>query len=158
EIVTTAQRINSSNLRERLPANQTGDEIQDLTSTLNQMFERLEASFKQMIRFTADASHELRTPLTVIRGNLELMLCHQAGFSEGLTPEEIKETLIQTLEETERLSKIVGQLMELSQLDSGEIELEQEPFDLAELALTTVEQMKFLADDKGVQLETRVEP
>ncbi len=153
EIVATARTISSSNLKERLVESPTDDEIQQLTRTLNQMFERLEASFGQMIRFTADASHELRTPLTVMRGNLELVLRNQAGTPEKFPPEIIKEMLVQTLEETERLSRIVGQLMELTQLDSGEIELEQEVFDLNDLAATTVEQMRLLADDKQIQLE-----
>ena len=59
----------------------------------------------------------------------------------------------QTLEETERLSKIVRQLMELTQLDSGEIELEREWFDLSELVATTTEQMKLLAEDKEIRFE-----
>ena len=154
EIVATARRISSSNLRERLVESPTNDEVQNLTKTLNEMFQRLEVSFGQMVRFTADASHELRTPLTVIRGNLELVLRNQGGVSEKFSPEVIKEMLVQTLEETERLSRIVGQLMELSQLDSGEIELEQEVFDLNDLTATTVEQMRLLADDKRIQLET----
>ena len=93
------------------------------------MLGRLEASFKQIIEFTADASHELRTPLTVIRGNLELALQNKASLDTYARTEEIQETLAQTLEETERLSKTVSQLMELTQLDSGEIQLEHEVFD-----------------------------
>ncbi len=155
EVIVTAGKINTNNLRERLQESQTGDEIEQLTATLNKMFERLDASFKQMIRFTADASHELRTPLTVIRGNLELLMRHQSNSQRERNPEETKEMLAQTLEETERLSKIVGQLLELTQLDSGEIQLEQEVFDLAELTNTTAEQMKLLAEDKGILLEIK---
>ncbi len=158
EVIATAHRITSSNLKERLVEKQTGDEIQGLTTTLNQMFERLEASFKQMTRFTADASHELRTPLTVIRGNLELLLRNKSTSLKSFPSEEVSEILAQTLEETERLSRIVGQLMELTQLDSGEIDLEREVFDLAELTATTADQMKLLAEDKEVQLRTELEP
>jgi len=155
EVVATARRINSSNLQERLIENQTGDEIQDLTRTLNQMFERLEASFTQMTRFTADASHELRTPLTVIRGNLELLL-HQGKALPHKPSSEVSEILSQTLEETERLSQIVGQLMELAQLDSGEVKLEREVFNLTELVAGAVDQLQLLADDKQIQLHTEL--
>ncbi len=158
DVVVTARRINSLNLKERLIEKQTGDEIQDLARTLNEMFERLEFSFKQMVRFTADASHELRTPLTVIRGNLELLLRHKGTLVVYLSSDECKETLSQTLEETERLSKIVMQLMELTQLDSGEIELERERFDLNDLVATTIDQMKLLAEDKETRLEANLEP
>ncbi len=80
QVIATARKINSGNLRQRLLETSSGDEIQELTRTLNQMLDRLEASFKQMIQFTADASHELRTPLTVIRGNLELVLRNKTGW------------------------------------------------------------------------------
>jgi len=158
DVTATSRKISSSNLKERLIETRTGDEIEDLTKTLNQMFERLEGSFKQMTRFTADASHELRTPLTVIRGNLEFLLRHKQVSSEDFSSEEAREIMSQTLEETERLSIIVGQLMELTQLDSGEIELEQEPFDLTELVTTTADQMQLLAEDKEVRLHTELKP
>ena len=158
QVIATARRINSGNLRQRLVEISSGDEIQELTRTLNQMLDRLEASFKQMIQFTADASHELRTPLTVIRGNLELVLRSKAALNSYPRAAEVQETLAQTLEEAERLSKTVSQLMELTQLDSGEIRLEHEAFDLTELVATTVDQMKLLAEDKQIQLETQLSP
>ena len=156
QVIATAQKINSGNLRQRLVEASSGDEIQKLTQTLNQMLERLEASFKQMIQFTADASHELRTPLTVIRGNLELVLRNKTDGYPLMA--EVQEPLAQTLEEAERLSKTVSQLMELTQLDSGEIQLEHDVFDLTELVATTADQMKLLAEDKQIQLETQLSP
>ena len=153
-VIATAQRIHAGNLKERLTEQPTGDEIQQLARTLNQMFERLDASFRQMVRFTADASHELRTPLTVIRGNLELLLRSRPMADRELGSPEAKEIVAQTLEETEQLSKIVRQLLELAQMDSGEIRVERETFDLAELTQTTAEQMSLLAADKGIRLQT----
>src|SRR5262245_810358 len=155
-VIATAQRINYGNLRQRLVETPSGDEIQELTRTLNQMLDRLEASFGQMIQFTADASHELRTPLTVIRGNLELILRSRSATDNDSRSTDVQETLAQTLEEAERLSKTVEQLMELTQLDSGEIRLEHEVFDITELVATTADQMKLLAEDKQIQLETHL--
>ena len=157
-VIATARKIHSGNLRQRLEETSSGDEIQDLAHTLNQMLDRLEASFKQMIQFTADASHELRTPLTVIRGNLELVLRNRAVLDSNPQTAEVHETLAQTLEEAERLSKTVSQLMELTQLDSGEIQLENEVFDLTELVATTADQMKLLAEDKQIPLEVQLSP
>ena len=157
-VIATARKINSGNLRQRLVETSSGDEIQELTRTLNAMLDRLEASFKQMIQFTADASHELRTPLTVIRGNLELVLREKSALGAHPQTPETQETVAQTLEEAERLSKTVSQLMELTQLDSGEIQLEHETFDLTELVATTADQMKLLAEDKQIQLETQLSP
>jgi len=158
QVIATARKINSGSLRQRLLETSSGDEIQELSRTLNQMLDRLERSFKQMIQFTADASHELRTPLTVIRGNLELILRNKSAMDNGSRTSEVRETLAQTLEEAERLSKTVSQLMELTQLDSGEIRLEHEVFDLTELVATTAEQMKLLAEDKQIQLEGQLSP
>lgn len=155
-VIATAGRINSGNLRQRLAETSSGDEIEALSRTLNQMLDRLETSFRQMVQFTADASHELRTPLTVIRGNLELVLQNKAALDSCPRAGEVQETLAQTLEEAERLSRTVSQLMELTQLDSGEIQLERTMFDLTELVSTTAEQMKLLAEDKQILLETQL--
>src|SRR5260370_4285280 len=71
EITKSAERITSRNLSERLPVAQTGDELERLSISLNQMIARLEKAFQQSNRFSADASHELRTPLAILRGELE---------------------------------------------------------------------------------------
>jgi K+-sensing histidine kinase KdpD len=92
----------------------------------------------------------------VIRGNLELVLRNKTDGYPRVA--EVQEPLVQTLEEAERLSKTVSQLMELTQLDSGEIQLEHDIFDLTELVATTADQMKLLAEDKQIQLEAQLSP
>ena len=71
-IRATAEQITFSNLRQRLPAAATGDAIENLSKTLNQMLERLDQAYQQASRFSADASHELRTPLAIMRSELEI--------------------------------------------------------------------------------------
>ena len=146
EITRAAETITSRNLSERLPVPATRDEIERLSSTLNKMIERLEGSFRQVAQFTADASHELRTPLSILRGELEVALRRGETNSDG------REILESTLEETERLSKTVENLMVLSRLDSGELKLELSEFDLAALCRETVEQMRLLTEDKSIVL------
>ena len=70
----TANRIRSDNLKERIPVGDVKDEISDLAQLLNQMFDRLETSFDQIRRFTAEASHELKTPLSLVRLHAERLL------------------------------------------------------------------------------------
>ncbi len=149
EITRSAEQITSRNLSRRLPAPKSGDEIERLSIALNQMIERLDESFQYVQRFTADASHELRTPLTVLRGELEAIA--QRPQQLGLDV-EARETISSLLEETERLSRIVESLLAISRLDAGEAQMERVNFDLAELATTTTEQMRLLADDKNVAL------
>ena len=147
EIAGGAKRITSRNLNERLPAPHSGDEVERLALALNQMIARLDESFQYIRRFTADASHELRTPLTVLRGELEAMAQHPR------LNEEMRDTVGSSLEETERLTKIVESLLAISRLDAGEAQVERIGFDLAELAVMTTEQIRLLAEDKNIKLE-----
>ena len=151
EITQSAERITSRNLSERLPAPQTGDELERLSVALNRMIARLDESFQHVHRFSADASHELRTPLTILRGELEA-----AAQQPQITP-ELRETLGSALEETERLSRIVESLMAISRLDAGEARVELSHFDLAELTSSTTEQMRLLAEDKDIALRCDAE-
>src|SRR6266496_6500820 len=115
QIRQRAARITSRNLSERLPVVHTGDELERLAIDLNRMIERLETSFHQVNRFSADASHELRTPLTVLQGELE------AIAHKGQTlPEDVRDTIGSALEETHRLTKIVENLLAISRLEAGE--------------------------------------
>jgi heavy metal sensor kinase len=142
-----AQRITSRSLHERMPVADTGDELQQLSISLNRMIERLEAAFHHISRFSADASHELRTPLTIMRGELETAV-QSPRIDAG-----VRETLGTVLEETVRLSKIVDQLLTVSRLDAGEAFLEVSSFDFSELVRTTVEYMRLLADEKKLALK-----
>jgi heavy metal sensor kinase len=147
EIVTTAEKITSRNLNERVPVPATGDELEKLSLSLNRMMARLEESFHHINRFSADAAHEIRTPLAIIRGELENAL-QVPGISNDL-----RETLASALEEAERLSRIAEQLLEMSRLEAGETLIEQTLFDLTEMTKSTVEQMRLLAEEKAVRLK-----
>jgi signal transduction histidine kinase len=79
-IQETANRMGSDNLSQRIPVSDVRDEISDLARLLNEMFDRLESSFNEIRRFSAEASHELKTPLSVLRLEAEKLL-----VNEGLT-------------------------------------------------------------------------
>ena len=146
QIAASAQRISSRNLSERLPVAKTGDELERLSIALNHMIERLDAAFQHSHRFVADASHELRTPLTVLQGELESLV-----QEPEMTP-EWRDRLGSVLEEVGRLANIVEGLLAISRLDTGEAATERVPFDLAELAAATADQMALLAEDKKIQV------
>lgn len=154
EMTRSAERITSRNLNERLPVARTGDEVEHLSVSLNRMIARLDEAFEHISRFSADASHELRTPLTILRGELE-------ALAQQRLPEDERETIASALEEVERLTRIVESLLALSRLDAGEARMERARIDLAELATTTTEQMRLLAEDKRISLrcetDSRVE-
>jgi heavy metal sensor kinase len=146
QIAGKAEQITQHNLSQRLPVAHTADELERLSLSLNHMISRLEDAFLNSRRFVADASHELRTPLTVLRAELESVLS-----DKRLAP-DLRETLGSALEEVEHLSKIVEGLFALSRLDAGEAQAEWVKFDLAELAVTTADQISLLAEDKGISV------
>ena len=147
-----AEEITQHNLSDRLPVVRTGDELERLSVSLNHMISRLEDAIQTSKRFVADASHELRTPLTVLRGELESL----AQERELRAP--TAENLGSMLEEVTRLSGIVEGLLALSRLDAGEAQEEWVPFDLAELAATTADQMSLLAEDKNIAVTCDAAP
>jgi len=145
-IIESAERISSHNLSERLPVPNTGDELERLSVALNNMIRRLDEAFQHNQRFLADASHELRTPLTTMRAELEELI----GETHGRP--DLSGVAESALEEVERLRKIVEGLFAVSRLEAGEALEEKKALDLAELAVSTAEQMILLADDKDIAI------
>ena len=126
----------------------TGDALQRLSISLNHMLTRLRDSVHTSRRFLADASHELRTPLTVIKGELQELVADEVDRSE------VRERIGSVLEEVARLEHLVSGLLVLSRLDAGEAQREWVDVNLAELAASTVEQMRLVAEDRGIQLQS----
>ena len=112
-ITRSARTINATNLSERLEKLETGDELQRLSDTLNEMLDRLERAFIRVTQFTADASHELRTPISLIRTEAEIALRRSRGDAE------YREALRHVLLEAERTSELVEELLSLARADSG---------------------------------------
>ncbi|MCY7361961.1 MAG: HAMP domain-containing protein, partial [Ignavibacteria bacterium] len=129
EIIKNAETITVSNLEKRLPESNSGDEISDLTKTLNGMISRLQISFQTLKQFTSDASHELRTPLTILKGEIEVALQKQRSAIE------YENILKNNLEETERLQKIVDGLLILSQTESGKSNIYKKEIILSEILI-----------------------
>ncbi|AXF25912.1 two-component sensor histidine kinase [Burkholderia pyrrocinia] len=122
-IQDTADRIRSDNLSERIPVSGARDEISDLARLLNQMFDRLEASFDQIRRFTAEASHELKTPLTLVRLQAEKLV-----VDGQLTSAQEHAVQIQ-IREVAQLNRIIEDLLFLSRADARAITLDLRPQD-----------------------------
>src|SRR5438045_9281523 len=114
------------------------------------MIDGLEASFRQAMRFTADASHELKTPLTIIRGELESAL-RTGGYAPGQ-----EKLLVNLLEETERLSRIVEGLLLLSRADAGHLRVQTARLDLAEQLRELLEDAEILAVPSEIATESRL--
>ncbi len=146
-----AQQITAENLSERLQIKDAADEFGHLASIFNATFGRLEDSFERMRRFTADASHELRTPLTVIRSVGENALRH------GQDPSRHADSIGSMLEETDRLVRLLDDLLLLTRAESGKLPLQIEQLDLAELASDAVNCLRVLAEEKHQELRCNAE-
>jgi heavy metal sensor kinase len=113
QIIHAARNIGARDLSRRLTVPRTGDELERLADTLNEMLSRLEESFQRMTQFTADASHELRTPISVMRANAEITLRRPRSDAE------YRDALAKILDESERVSHLIEQLLLLARADSG---------------------------------------
>lgn len=143
-ITRTVQQINATDLTRRIHYEGATDELSRLTTTLNSMLERLDSAFDTERRFTADASHELRTPLTAIKGSIDVALTRQRS------PEEYEATLNRIQHESDRLIRVVNDLLFLARLDAAPPRQTVEVIDLSDLLEAVVDQMRVMADEKGV--------
>jgi len=151
EIARTTRHITVNNLDERITVPVARDDVGQLAATINGMLDRLSLSFQKITQFTADASHELRTPLTIMRGELEIALRGERSAEDYL------ETLGSSLEEVERMSKIVNDLLLLSKSDMGQEVLRYDPVDLRLLLSNLLSHFKILADEHQIQLGSTFE-
>ncbi len=150
-LVSTAREISGSNLSRRLQKLQTGDELQRLSDTLNEMLDRIEAAFRRITEFTTDASHELRTPVSLIRTEAELSLRRARG------EDEYKEALRHILLEAERTTILIEQLLSLARADSGQEALNVEPLDLAQLLHGVVESWRRVANIRNLEFSSSID-
>jgi heavy metal sensor kinase len=150
EIAMAAHSISEHELSRRLPILQTGDELQSLSETLNEMFGRLERAFKRVNQFTADASHELRTPIALMRTRTELAL--RKPRSEA----DYRETIVNIHQELERTSALIENLMTLARADSGSEALQVSSTNLNEVLLEISETARLLAGGKSIHYIQRL--
>ena len=148
-IIAKARHITASHLDDRIPIQNVPTELEPLTHTLNQMLERLEIDFKRLSDFSADLAHELRTPIS------NMLVQAQVTLGKRREPEEYQEILLSTVEELERLSHMVTDMLYLAQTENHL----QAP-NLCEIALETQTSELFefyglMAEDKQVTLELR---
>ena len=143
----TAIRISSENLSERIPIGSARDEISDLALLLNQTFSRLETSFQQIRRFTADASHELKTPLSLIRLQAERLL-----MQGNLNVEDAESVHVQ-LEELASLSQTIEELLFLSRAEAQGVHLDMAPHPPSAVLESFNQDARALAEHRGARFE-----
>ena len=150
-LVRSAREISGANLDSRLQKLDTGDELQRLSDTLNEMLARIETAFLRVTQFTADASHELRTPISLIRTEAELALRRSRGEAE------YKESLRHVLLEAERTTALIEQLLSLARADSGRETLHMQSVDLSGTLRSVTDIWRQMATIRNLQFSVSLD-
>jgi heavy metal sensor kinase len=149
-LTRAARSISGSNLSNRLEKLTTGDELQRLADTLNEMLARIENAFLRVTQFTADASHELRTPISLIRTEAELALRKSRGN------EEYREALRHILLEAEKTSTLLEELLSLARADSGRESLHPAPLDLRSVVAETADEWRQMVESRNLEFTQEI--
>jgi two-component system, OmpR family, heavy metal sensor histidine kinase CusS len=144
QITEAARTISEQNLSRRLEIPQSGDELQRLSETLNEMFARLEASFARITQFTGDASHELRTPVSLIRTEAEV------AMRKSRTEAEYRQALQHILAEADRTTHLIEELLALARADSGAESLLLQRSDVSEVLREVTDSWRRTFEEKGL--------
>lgn len=145
-LTRATRRINVDSLSHRLPIHSSGDELSRLAETFNAMLGRLEESFRKIKQFSGDASHELRTPLTILKGETEVAL------RWAKTPEEFRKILVSSMEEIDRMNRIIEDLLLLAKSEGGQKPLTIKEMSLSDLLQELYLQGRSLAQPKSIEL------
>ena len=137
--------------RRECPAQNTGDALDELSSLVNAMLDRIDAVLAGMRGALDNVAHDLRTPMTRLRGIAETAL-------RSDDPVALREALADCLEESDRVVAMLNTLMDISEAETGTMALRREPTDLNDLIRQTVELYEDVADERGVRIETATTP
>jgi signal transduction histidine kinase len=142
-----AERITAERLDERIPSQGAADEIGRLTDVLNATFERLQRSFEQAARFSADASHQLKTPIAILRAGIE-----EVADEPGVSADQ-HNRLADLLQQTRRLNSVADNLLLLSRADAGRLTLRETPFDLCNVIEGSLDDARILGEKTELTVE-----
>lgn len=147
KLTKATRSVTAGGLDQRIATQGDDREFVELIEVFNRMLGRLERSFKQAHRFTADAAHELKTPLAIVQGQLERTI-HQAGDGS-----QMQAMLSSILDEVRRLSVISRKLLLLSQADAGHLSVMREAVDLSRVLEELLEDSRMLAPDLTIEAD-----
>jgi heavy metal sensor kinase len=150
-IAAEAQQINDKNLNKRMPELATRDELASLSNTLNQMLGRIEAGYRSVRSFTANAAHELRSPVALLRAEAEVALAFPRDAAYYRT------TCEHLLESSERMTRLIDQLLALARADAGVEVLRFEPLNLAEVVEEAAAEWAERFSDSAIRFELELD-
>jgi two-component system, OmpR family, heavy metal sensor histidine kinase CusS len=142
-----AASIGTKSLNQRVSVSGLPGELADMAIEFNSMLERIDDGYRRLQDFAADLAHEMRTPVATLLGRT------QVALSQTRTVAELRDVLEGNVEELERLSALITDMLFIARADHSAAPIQAEPVDLAVEAQTVAEYMSLIADEKGVQLK-----
>jgi signal transduction histidine kinase len=149
-ITNTTHRISRSNLAERVALPARKDELHDLSSSINDLLDRIESAVKREKQFTSDASHELRTPLSVLRGTLEVLIRKPREESE------YQEKITFSLTEIDRMTATIDQLLEIARYENLPELNQSTALPLAEIVTQILARYKTEIQSKKLYIDLKI--
>jgi heavy metal sensor kinase len=146
-ISQAAQRITASNLPSELPLRGTGDELDQVAAAFNTIIAEMHIGSKRMWQYLSNISHELRTPLAALRAETEVAL------RWARTEQEYRQVLTSNIEELDRITKTVADMLQLARAEAGQVEFTRKPENLSEIARTAIGAMEALAAQHGITFQ-----
>ncbi|NTW54961.1 MAG: HAMP domain-containing protein [Chlorobaculum sp.] len=147
EVISTAETLTQENFGQRIPLPRQHDELYRLSATINELLDRLQEAFEREKHFTADASHELRTPLAVVKGTLDVLVRKPRAV------EHYEEKIRYCLDELQRMSRLIDQLLILARYEQGAVKLHIAPIELSAAIESVIARLGSLASDKQISFE-----
>ncbi|HXT59688.1 MAG TPA: ATP-binding protein [Pirellulales bacterium] len=145
-IIHTASRLRPSHMEERLPIRGVGDQLDQLSLTINSFLDQIGDYLARNREFVANAAHELRSPLAAIQSSVEVAL------NAKRSTEEYQELLGEIVDECSRLGVLVNQLLLLAENDSGRLKTERDPVRLDQIVSTSLDMFRGAAEERGLEL------
>ncbi|MDX1299940.1 MAG: heavy metal sensor histidine kinase [Pseudomonas sp.] len=146
QVTQVATSMSARSLKERIPLEPVPLELQQLVTAFNAMLARLDGAFARISNFSADIAHELRTPLSNLMTHTEVVLSQKRNL------EAYEENLYSNLEDLNRMSRMIDDMLFLAKSDNGLIIPQQVRIELSEVVTKLVEYYHLLADEQGIQL------
>ena len=150
DINRTSKKIMDGNLKERLPISRGKDELNELSSNLNDMLDRLDSLMSNMKEVTDNVAHDLRTPLNRIRTNLEITLMSNPNL------EEYKKSFEEAINETDNLIKTFNSILSISKVESGASDLDKSELNLKELIINMHDLYEPITEGSGIKLNYEI--
>lgn len=146
ELTEAAQKITVTSLHERIDPESWPNELRTLGMAFNQMLERIENSFSHLGQFSADLAHELRTPVNNLMGQTEILL------SRECSTEEYQQVLASNMEELQRISQIIDNLLFLARTENMQLDIKKIPLNVEEEIKLICEYYQPMADEKNIKI------